>query len=214
MASKKVLVIGANGKVSRLALPKLKDAGVEVTGLVRNPDYEADLKELGASDVVVKDITKQTPSDWAELFADFDVVVWSAGNGGRAGAEATTAIDRDGELAVITALELMDERPYYVTVNYLGWDSARVEGDPVSESWPAYVDAKKTVGARLGVANVDHVILAPSVLTDDPAGDSRVVDNDAPTGDSTTSRELVADQIVEYVINKSATSGTVAFIDA
>ena len=85
-ARKKVLYIGGHGKVGLLAAPKLVDANLTVHSLIRNPDQVADVEALGAT-AVVRDLTELSVEDWVELLADYDVVVWGAGNGGRAGAD-------------------------------------------------------------------------------------------------------------------------------
>ena len=212
--TRNVLYIGANGKVGQLTLPRLKDAGLTTTAVVRNRDYERVLKKLGAGDVVIRDITEQSSEDWARLFEGYDCVIWSAGNGGRSGPEVTTAVDRDGELRVIEALDTMDEPPFYLTIGYYRWDRMTSEADPATNSWAAYVDAKRAVGKRLSKASFDHTILAPAKLTVRPSRGGRHISNDSDIEDATTSRELVADTLVEHVLKPKQTSGTYAFIDA
>lgn len=204
----KALIIGGHGQVARMATAQLVDAGVEVTSLVRNPDHEADIRALGA-EVIVQDLTEV--GDWSTILSGFDVVAWSAGNGGKAGAEGTLAIDRDGELAVISGLESMEKPPYYLTVSYLGWDRPEPEDD--GSSWAAYVKAKKSVGKRLTGSHLNYTILAPARLTDEPAGAYDHVENSREAAEATTSRELVAQVLAEFA-QAPAQSGTYAFIDA
>lgn len=204
----KALIIGGHGQVAQMATAQLVGAGVEVTSLVRNPDHEDDILKLGA-EVIVQDLTEV--KDWPTLLSGFDVVAWSAGNGGKAGAEATVAIDRDGELAVISGLESMEKPPYYLTVSYLGWDRPDPEDD--GSSWVAYVKAKKAVGKRLTGSHLNYTILAPARLTDEPAGAYDHVENSREAAEATTSRELVAQVLAEFA-QAPAQSGTYAFIDA
>lgn len=204
----KVLIIGGHGRIAQLATEKLIDAGAVVTSLFRNPDHEADIRALGA-EPLVQDLTEV--GDWSTVLRGFDVVIWSAGNGGKAGAAGTYAVDRDGELAVIAGLEAMDAPPYYLTVSYLGWDTASVAED--GSSWAAYVAAKKAVGERLSSGQIRYTILAPAVLTDEPAGDAVQVDGSPAAAGATTSRELVAQVLAEYARNPGP-AGTYAFIDA
>ncbi|MDR7329369.1 NADPH:quinone reductase-like Zn-dependent oxidoreductase [Corynebacterium guangdongense] len=184
------------------------------TAVVRNKDYERVLKKLGADEVVIRDITEQSTEDWARLFEGYDCVIWSAGNGGRSGPEVTTAVDRDGELRVIEALDTMDEPPFYLTIGYYRWDRMTSEADPATNSWAAYVEAKRAVGERLSRASFSHTILAPAKLTVEPSRGGRPIPNDSDIEDATTSRELVADTLVEHVLEPKQTSGTYAFVDS
>ncbi len=210
----RVIYIGANGKVGQLTLPRLKEAGLTVTALVRNKDYERVLKKLGADEVVIRDITEQSVADWVELFEGHDCVIWAAGNGGRSGPEVTTAVDRDGELRVIDALDSMDNPPFYLTIGYYRWDRMTSEADPATNSWAAYVDAKRAVGDRLAQVSFDHTILAPAKLTVDPSSGSRHIPNESDVENATTSRECVAETLVAHALKPRQTSGTYAFIDA
>ena len=107
--SKKVLYIGGHGKIGLLTTPKLVEKGHEVHSLVRNPDYKAELENLGATPVIA-DITELSAADWAQLADGFDVVIWGAGNGGRGGADLTYAVDQDGAIAAVEGLETLGER--------------------------------------------------------------------------------------------------------
>lgn len=104
------MYIGGHGKIGLLSTPKLVSAGHTVRSLVRKKEYFDELRELGGAQPVLGDITSLTQTDWEKLFDGVDVVVWGAGNGGRGGAELTTAVDRDGALTVIDALELSPPR--------------------------------------------------------------------------------------------------------
>lgn len=193
-ASKYVLVLGAGGNVSKFTVPKLVEAGHTVAGLVRNPDHVSTLIDAGAT-AIVKSLTEIDEEGWARLITPFDVVVWSAGAGG-GDPERTFAVDRDAALKLIDALEELGEfAPTLVMVSYAGAAEASTEDD--GGSWYAYVESKKAVDKRLLSSSLDYVILGPTLLTDEPAGGIRVL-GEASEG-STTSRELVANVIVEAV---------------
>ena len=195
MKTQHVLVLGAGGNVSRHSVPKLVEAGHKVTALVRNPDHAKQLVDDGAT-VLVRDLTTLDQEDWARLLTPFDVVVWSAGAGGGS-AERTWAVDRDAAMAMIDALEELDEfAPFTVMVSYAGASEASVEND--GGSWYAYVESKKAVDRRLLDSSLPYQILGPTRLTDDPAKGIALLD-EARDADSETPRELVADVIVESV---------------
>lgn len=214
-ARKKVLYIGGHGKVGLLAAPKLVDANLTVHSLIRSPDQVADIEALGAT-AVVRDLTELSVEDWAELLADYDVVVWGAGNGGRAGAEVTWAVDRDAALASIAGLEKLAEEgkhtPAYVMISYMG--ATENTTDPADEKWYAYVESKKAVDNRLNSTDLNYLILGPAALTEEPSQGITVLDNDAErTSDMTTSRELVAEVVAEVARRDSFPASPLEFID-
>lgn len=191
-----VIVLGAGGNVSRHTVPKLVEEGHSVSALVRNPQHAQKLVDDGAT-VIVRDLTTLDAEGWARLLTPFDVVVWSAGAGGGS-AERTYAVDRDAALAMIDALEELEEfAPFLVNVSYAGAAEATAEEDD-SNSWYAYVESKKAVDQRLLASDLSYEILGPTRLTDEPSQGIKVLDGAAQAG-SKTSRELVADVIVEAV---------------
>ena len=214
-ARKKVLYIGGHGKVGLLAAPKLVDANLTVHSLIRSPDQVADIEALGAT-AVVRDLTELSVEDWAELLADYDVVVWGAGNGGRAGAEVTWAVDRDAALASIAGLEKLAEEgkhtPAYVMISYIG--ATENTTDPSDESWYAYVESKMAVDNKLNSTDLNYLIMVPAALTEEPSQGITVLDSDAErTSDMTTSRELVAEVVAEVARRDSFPASPLEFID-
>ena len=211
---KKILYIGGHGKVGLLAAPKLVEAGHEVHSLIRNPEQKADIEKLGATPVVA-DITEQTVGQWAELFADYDAVVWGAGNGGRGGADLTWAVDRDGALATLDAMDKLEQEgkklPAYLMISYVG--SQQATTDPADEKWYAYVESKKEVDNRLVKADYPHLILKPAMLTEEPAQGLELIEDKMLQESMTSSRELVADVIVEALGRESLPESPVAFVD-
>lgn len=214
-ARKKVLYIGGHGKVGLLAAPKLVDANLTVHSLIRNPDQVADIEALGAT-AVVRDLTELSVEDWAELLADYDVVVWGAGNGGRAGAEVTWAVDRDAALASIAGLEKLSAEgkntPAYIMISYMG--ATENTTDPADEKWYAYVESKKAVDNKLNSTDLTYLILGPAALTEEPSRGITVLDKDAErTANLTTSRELVAEVVTEVAGRESFPTSPLEFID-
>ncbi|MDO5669548.1 MAG: NAD(P)H-binding protein [Corynebacterium sp.] len=193
-SQKKVLIIGGHGKVAQLATTRLIKAGMDVTSLIRNVDQTPDIEALGSTPFV-RDLTALHPEDWAQHLDGYDVVIWTAGNGGKDGAAATYAIDRDGALSCILGLEQLDNPPRFLMVSYLGSLDHGI--DPEDPFFP-YADSKETVDRHLLDSELEYLILAPGRLTLEPAGGLAVVDNARPSDDTvTTSRELVANVLVE-----------------
>ncbi|GAB2515230.1 putative sugar epimerase YhfK [Corynebacterium atrinae] len=189
---KKILLIGGHGRVAQLATSRLVSAGLDVTSLIRRPEQVSDIEALGSTPLV-RDLTVLSVDDWADILSEFDIAVWSAGNGGRGGEADTYAIDREGALTCIEALEKLDNPPKFLMVSYLG--SLDHDIDPEDSFYP-YADSKETVDRRLLASNVEFVILAPALLTMEKAGGVDIVANKPKEG-YTTSRALVADVIVE-----------------
>ena len=195
---RKVLIIGGHGKVGQLTTSRLIAQGMDVTSLIRNPDQAPDIEALGSTPFI-RDLTGLSVDDWAAQLRGYDVAIWTAGNAGKDGASATYAIDRDGALACIDALEQLRAQgvtpPRLLMVSYLGSLDHGV--DPEDPFFP-YADSKETVDKRLLDSDLEYLILAPARLTLEPAGGLEVVDNVRPQDESvTTSRELVAEVLVE-----------------
>ena len=211
---KKILYIGGHGKVGQLTTPKLVDAGHDVHSLIRNPEQKAEIEKLGATPVMA-DITEQTVGQWAELFAAYDAVVWGAGNGGRGGADLTWAVDRDGALATLDAMDKLQQEgkkvPAYVMISYVGSQEATT--DPADEKWYAYVESKKEVDNRLVQASYPHLILKPAMLTEEPAKGIEQIEDKMLKESLTSSRELVADVIVEALGRENLPESPLAFVD-
>ena len=194
-ASKFVLVLGAGGNVSKHTVPLLVESGHKVAALVRNPNHAQSLIDAGAT-VIVQDLTTLDEEGWARLITPFDTVVWSAGAGG-GDAERTYAVDRDAALKAVDALEELGEfAPHFIMVSYAGAPEATAEDD--GGSWYAYVESKKAVDKCLLASDLPYTILGPTVLTDKPANGLNVL-TELRNSESTTSRELVAQVIVEAV---------------
>lgn len=212
-----VLIIGGHGKVGLLAAPKLVDKGFGVTSLIRNPDQVSDIEALGAT-ALVRDVTELDGSAWDEILGGFDVVVWTAGNGGRGGQEVTYAVDRDAALAVVDSLERLaasGTSPRYLNVSYAG---ATQHSVPQEDSFFAYADSKKTVDDRLNsTEGLDYLILGPAALTEEPASGWAPVTTAPSRADARTSRELVADVITEFAgrdaLPAERADRTIEFID-
>lgn len=187
VTGKNALLVGGNGRVARLTTPLLHAAGFAVTSLIRNKDRLEEVAELGAAPVI-QDVTRADQKTWETLLAGTDVVVWAAGTD----PADTFAVDRD---APITLIDALDDSAYPPRLLILG-----CAGDP--PGMERLVKAKQAVAKRLQDSQLnDAAILGPAPLTDTPARGILLIDADCPTpprqGTHTTSRELVAQVIVE-----------------
>lgn len=206
-----IMIIGGTGKVARLAVPKLIDSPAEVISVFRDATQTDAIAALGCQYEVV-DVTTLDTDGWAQLVARADRVVWSAGAGGKGGAAATNAIDRDAAIACADAC-LAQNKPL-IMVSFAGaMEREFTESDPLY----TYAQAKRAADnhiVTLGEKGLQYVILGPTALTMDPATGVQPID---PTDDSQyalkTSRDLVADVITFYSVVDQLPNSVVDFAD-
>lgn len=202
-----IIILGGHGKIALLAAPLLVHDGHRVQSVIRNPEHSNDVKETGAEPVIA-DLQETTVNEFAELFKDVDIVVWSAGAGG-GNPERTYAIDRDAAIRSMTAAQKAGAQRY-VMVSYDG--AGHDHGvDPNNPFYP-YAEAKTAADEALRSSSLDWTILQPSALTLDP-----------PTGLITTrtranpkeyiTRADVATVIAAVIADPSSIGKTIPFIN-
>jgi len=150
-----VVVAGAHGKVGLRLLRLLADGGHRARGLIRNPDHEADLRELGAEPVVCD---MEALDDISSCCEGADAVVFAAGAGPGSGAERKRTVDYGG------AVKLMNAGVQrYVMVSAISVDRP----DEWSDQMRPYYEAKADADKRLLESGLDYTIVRPGGLTDD-----------------------------------------------
>ncbi|KAG9236747.1 hypothetical protein BJ875DRAFT_396543 [Amylocarpus encephaloides] len=109
-----ILLLGGHGKVSLLMTRKILSRSWNLTSVIRDPSQTQSILDAGANqpgklDVLVENIEDVKSVEDAKKVLEkaaggsVDWVVWSAGAGGRGGAERTNAIDRDACIHFIRA---------------------------------------------------------------------------------------------------------------
>lgn len=96
--SKHVLILGGHGKISQLLTPILLNKSWTVTSVIRTDEQIPAIQKLGANvqgklNVLVRSIEEVKSESQAKSILEEvkpDYVVWSAGAGGRGGAERVT----------------------------------------------------------------------------------------------------------------------------
>lgn len=152
-----VLVIGANGKVGRLLIPLLVEAGHGVRGMVRDGAQADGVRERGGEPVVA-----DLEAEFDHALEGCDAVVFTAGSGGHTGADRTAAVDGLGAVRAVDAARAAGARRFVMV-------SARGADDPDrSEAIRHYLVAKAIADGYLERAGLDHTIVRPGRLTDDP----------------------------------------------
>jgi uncharacterized protein YbjT (DUF2867 family) len=156
-----VVVAGGHGQVGIRLLELLAGSGHRARGLIRNPDHARDLEAVGA-EAVVCDI--EALDDISECCQGADAVVFAAGAGPGSGAERKRTVDYGG------AVKLMEAGiRRYVMVSAIGADRP----DEWSDEMRPYYEAKAEADRALLDSGLDHTIVRPGGLTNDP-GTGRV----------------------------------------
>lgn len=200
-----ILIIGGHGKVALRTYAHLLERGHSVTGMIRNADQSGSLHDSGAS-ALVADIERLEAPELTRLFAEFDVIVWSAGAGG-GNPERTYAVDRDAAIRSMVAAEQAGVKRY-IMVSYLG--SRLDHGIDPEQSFFHYAEAKAAADEYLRSTTLDWTILAPGALTLEPVtGNIEVVSPE----DGSVSRDNVALVVAHTVDTDTLIGKTVRFND-
>lgn len=203
----KITVIGAHGKVAQKLIPILVERGDEVTGIIRNADQEGDIRELGATPLVL-DVQSADEAALAAAFDGQDAVIWSAGAGG-GDPERTYAVDRDAAIrSMDAATKAGADR--YVMVSYMG--AGPDHGVPEDNDFYPYAESKAAADEHLKASALKWTILGPGMLSDDDADGIEIV-IEPREGEANTSRVNVA-RVAAEVIDMPAMFGrTIEFRD-
>jgi uncharacterized protein YbjT (DUF2867 family) len=193
-----VVVAGGHGKIGIRLLRLLAERGHRGRGLIRNPDHEADLRELGAEPVLC-DI--EALDDISDCCQGADAVVFAAGAGPGSGAERKRTVDYGGAAKLIEAAKTNGiER--YVIVSAISVDRS----DEWSDQMRPYYEAKRDADERLLESGLSYTIVRPGGLTDDPGTGLVMVGTDLERGE--IPREDVAATLVA-VLETPSTFGKV-----
>lgn len=156
----KTLVIGANGQIGKQLIGLMALAKMPVKVMIRNPEQANDLEKLGA-ETIIADLEAPLPD---EAFADCDKVVFTAGSGGKTGADKTILIDLWGAVKAVDMAKKHQVKQFVMV-------SARDAGDPENGT-PAikhYNICKHFADKHLLESGVPYTILRPGLLTNEAA---------------------------------------------
>lgn len=159
----RVVIAGGHGKIALLLARQLADAGHRATGLIRNPDHEADVVAAGG-EAAVLDLEAGSVDDVAAALGGADAVVFAAGAGPNSGPERKWTVDRDGAVKLAQAAAQAGVRRY-VMVSAIATDDFDPDSDEV---YQIYLRAKSEADAALRGTDLDWTIVRPGGLTDDP----------------------------------------------
>ncbi|CAN5611486.1 SDR family oxidoreductase [soil metagenome] len=199
-----ITIVGAHGSIARQLTRLLVTKGDRVRGLVRNPDHVGDLVADGA-DPVVCDLEDADPGAVDEGLSGSDVVVFAAGAGPGSGAARKVTVDRDGAVKVADACRRLGIARLLV-VSAMGTDDPPTD----DEVFSVYLRAKADADDAVRAAGLDHTIVRPGALTDDPATGSVTLARHVEAG--AIPRADVAAVLAELAHDASSAGRTVELV--
>lgn len=161
----RVLVIGANGGVSRHFADFVKDSDtIEEVAAIRNLDQAPFFEERGIESVYL-DLTKHTQADIENILTNkkIDAVIFSAGAGGT-GDDIIMMVDLDGAIKSMQAAEAVGIKRF-VIVSTFRTGREEIEKNVIRVYTTAKTYADEWLKSR---TNLDWNIVHPGVLRDEP----------------------------------------------
>src|SRR6266545_4030671 len=195
----RVVIAGGHGQIALHLERMLAARGDIPVGIVRNAAHVADLRQVGASAVVL-DLENSAVDQVADAVAGADAVVFSAGAGPGSGAARKQTVDRDAAILLADAAAAAGVRRY-IMVSAYGAD----DYDPNStEVFQIYLRAKAEADAEIRARDLDWTVVRPGGLTNTP-GTGRVALG-ASVGRGSIPREDFA-AVLLHVLDLPSTAG-------
>jgi uncharacterized protein YbjT (DUF2867 family) len=189
---KKILIIGANGKVGRILTEKFKiDPAFTPFAFIRNNDQARFFKEMGVDHILGS--VEGTVESIAKAMTGMDAIIFTAGSGGNTGYDKTLSVDLDGAVKTMEAA-LKANVKRYVMVSAIHADNR--EAWDVSKIKPYYI-AKHYADRILKTIGLDYTILRPGRLLDEPGTGN--INTTNPEAQKQVPREDVAMLVVEVL---------------
>lgn len=193
-----VAIAGGHGKIGRRLARLLAENGDGVRSLIRRAE-QADEVRGDNVDPVVCDLEQASTDEVARAVGAVDAVVFAAGAGPGSGPERKETMDYGGAVKLIAAAR-QNGIDRYVMVSSMGADPDAAGDD----SFSVYLSAKGRADAELRASGLDHTIVRPGRLTDDPGRGSVSAGEDV--GRSEIPRDDVA-AMLAAVLHEPATAG-------
>lgn len=154
----RVLVIGANGKVGKLLINKLKDSEHVPVAMVRDTNQVPQFEEAGV-DTVLGDLE----GDFTSAYYGVDAVIFAAGSGPHTGPDKTVLIDQEGAIKSIDLARRFGVQRY-ILLSSMGAD----QPDAGPEGMKHYLFAKHRADEHLRNSGLNYTIVRPGGLTNNP----------------------------------------------
>ncbi|MFA9446454.1 SDR family oxidoreductase [Egicoccus sp. AB-alg6-2] len=158
----RVAIVGGHGKIARHLARILTQNGDEAISIVRKREQFEAVRVHGGEPVLC-DVEAADAPTLAEVIAGADAVVFAAGAGPGSGAERKETVDFGGAVTLIEAAKFA-RVPRYVMISAVGADSSH----PGDEVFDVYLRAKGRADDELVASGLDHTVLRPVGLTDEP----------------------------------------------
>ncbi|ATY63424.1 NAD dependent epimerase dehydratase family [Cordyceps militaris] len=194
MASHHVLILGGHGNIAQKLTPLLLRRAWTVTSVIRAQEQAPTIEKLGAGlpgtlHVLVQSIADVASQQQAQDVLNKvkpDYIAWSAGAGGKGGAESTFKVDRDAAIHFIHAAAATPSVRRFLLVSYTGSRRAAAPWWPAAD-WDAYdrdvnhgvlatyyqaklaADEALYAATKGAAAPLVGIGLRPGTLTDGPA---------------------------------------------
>lgn len=163
----RVAIAGGHGKIALRLARILSERGDEVSALIRKAEQAEDVRRAGAEPVLC-DLEEAGPAELALAIGPGDAVVFAAGAGPGSGPERKETVDHLAAVKLIEAAR-SNNIARYLMISSTGADP-HAEGE---DTFSVYLRAKGRADQALSQSGLDHTIVRPTRLTDDP-GTGRV----------------------------------------
>ncbi len=157
-----VAIAGGGGKIGQRLARLLAANGDSARPLVRRDEQADELRSEGI-DPRHCDLERASVEELAAAIRSCDAVVFAAGAGAGSGPERKETVDYGAAIKLIAAAQA-EGIDRYVIVSSMGADPDAA-GD---ETFAVYLRAKGRADAELAASNLDHTIVRPGMLTDEP----------------------------------------------
>ena len=194
----KVLVIGANGQIGRIVVDKLKDhAAHDVIAGVRKEDQKQAYENDGIKSRFID--LEGSIEDMEKAMENVEAVVFSAGSGGKTGADKTAMVDLDGAVKSIEAAKNAGIKRYViVSALYSNRREFWSYGTNEPSTGGYYYAAKHYADVWLENSGLDYTVIRPPLLLNEPGTGKVHITDRLEKGDAKLEipREDVANVIV------------------
>jgi uncharacterized protein YbjT (DUF2867 family) len=194
----KTLIIGASGQIGKMTTQQMLDNGQAVVALVRDKSKLADISS-DKLQIVEADLEE----DFSHAFEGCDQVIFSAGSGGKTGADKTMLIDLWAACKAADYAKAANVS-HFVMVSSIGAD----EPSSGSEKMRPYLVAKHMADEHLIRSGLNYTILRPGSLNNNDATDKVQTQRPNNRDDMVISREDVA-HALSYVVGKTELNGKI-----
>lgn len=197
---KKVLVVGANGKIGRQVVDKLhENSDYDVYAGLRKDDQIAERKGKGIHAVKVDLEGELTALE--EAAKGMDAIVFSAGSGGSTGDDKTILVDLDGAVKMMLAAQNQGVKRFVMVSSMFSnvrdiWSYGRYENAGVGNP---YFAAKHYADEALQASDLDYTIIRPSTLQDD-AGTGKISLAEQFTNHDERTMKIPREDVAETII--------------